>query len=135
MAVWQATFHFLSAARFPTDYRERLSVILPRLPSWSPDLELWGVEDGNRIDVWTDDSRPSEAHVRFDLRELSEPFCLAIARFASDAQTAFRAENGLEVPAHPVELIAALESSRAARFVEHPERYFNRLRVGGLEDV
>lgn len=62
MAVWQATFDFLSTAHFPSDYRARLSEMLTPLTSWSPDLELWGSDDGNRIDVWIEAGRPVEAH-------------------------------------------------------------------------
>lgn len=135
MAVWQATFEFLSTERFPPDYRARLSAILPPLASWSPDLELWGSNDGNRVDVGIEGDRPVDARVRFDVRELSEALVLNVVRFAVQAETGFRAENGLEVPASLAELVNALEGSRAARFVEDPPRYFRRLRAGGLEDL
>jgi hypothetical protein len=135
MAVWQATFDLLSTATFPADYRARLSAIVASLPSWAPDLELWGSEDGNRIDVWVDRARPVEARVRFDMRESSPDFVIAVVRFASDSHTGFRAENGVEIHAELSELVAALEGSRAARFVEDPDRYFRRLRAGGLEDL
>jgi hypothetical protein len=135
MAVWQATFDFLSTARFPADYRTRLSAILPPLTSWAPDLELWGSEDGHRIDVWIERERPVEGRVRFDVRQLSEPFLLGVAHFAAGAHTGFRAENGLDVSPTLSELVAALEGSRAKRFVQDPDRYFRRLRLGDLEDL
>ena len=135
MAVWQATFEFRSTAGFPPDFRDRLDLIAPPLRSWDPDLHMWGSEDGDRIDVWVEGERPVEARVRFDLRAPSEAFWLAIAQFTAAAQTSLKTETGLEVPPRLAGLTAALEGSRAARFVEDPARYFNRLRAGGLEDV
>jgi hypothetical protein len=82
VAVWQATFEFDTAAGFPTDFRARLGRIAPPLTSWSDDLEMWGTEEGDRVDVWTEGGRPVEARVRFDMRESSEAFCLAVCRFA-----------------------------------------------------
>ena len=135
MAVWQATFEFQSTADFPSDFRERLSRIAPSLASWASDLEMWGTEVGDRVDVWLENGLPSEARVRFDLRAPSEAFWLSIAQFAAAANTNLMTETGLPVPPRLAELAAALEGSRAARFIEDPARYFNRLRAGGLEDV
>lgn len=57
MAVWQATFDFGTTAGFPTDFRARLGRIAPPLTSWSDDLEMWGTEEGDRVDVWTEGGR------------------------------------------------------------------------------
>jgi hypothetical protein len=135
VAVWQATFEFHSTAGFPSEYRDLLSAIAPPLSSWTPELEMWGTEQGDRIDVCLTNGRPSEARVRFDLRRPAEEFWLGIAQFVAAAGTSLESETGLKVPPRLAELKAALEGSRAARFVEDPARYFNRLRAGGLEDV
>jgi hypothetical protein len=135
VAVWQATFEMGSTTRFPIDFREHLGRIAPRLDSWDESLEMWGTEDGDRIDVWMQDQQPVEARVRFDLRTPSEPFWLGVAQFVAAAETNLLNETGLVVPPRMGDLTAALEGSRAARFVEDPTRYFNRLRAGGLEDV
>ena len=135
MAVWQATFEFRSTAGFPSDFRERLGRIAPPLRSWDDQLEMWGSEDGDRIDVWVEDGQPAEARVRFDLRTPSETFWLAVTQFTAVADTSLTNEAGVEVPPRLADLTAALEGSRAARFIEDPARYFNRLRAGGLEDV
>jgi len=135
VAVWQATFELLPAGKLPPDYRARFEGIAPRMPSWAAELERWGHEDGDRIDVWSEWGHPTEASVRFDLRAPNNEFVLRIVAVAVAAGLCFRAENGAEVPARVADLILALEASRSARFVADPSRYFNRLRVGGLGDV
>ena len=80
MAVWQADFDITPPiGGLPLDYAERLACLLPAGRSWSPQLETWGVEDGDRIDVcWSDDDCDVEMSARFDLRtpnrELYEAF-------------------------------------------------------------
>jgi hypothetical protein len=54
MAAWQADFELRpDDTPFLPDYRARLSALLPARRPWAPELEMWGEEDGNRIDVWT----------------------------------------------------------------------------------
>jgi len=54
MAAWQADFELRSDdTPLLPDYRARLSGLLSAGRPWAPELEMWGEEDGNRIDVWT----------------------------------------------------------------------------------
>jgi hypothetical protein len=54
MAAWRADFELRpDDTPFLPDYSARLSALLPARPPWAPELEMWGEEDGNRIDVWT----------------------------------------------------------------------------------
>ena len=54
MAAWQTDFELRpDDTPFLPDYRARLSALLPARRPWAPELEMWGEEDGNRIDVWT----------------------------------------------------------------------------------
>ena len=71
MATWQADFELRpDDAPLPVGFRERLDGLLPRTRSWSPNLEMWGDEDGTRIDVWPEaDGRGGEAMLRVDVRE------------------------------------------------------------------
>jgi len=135
MAVWQARFELIPTERLPADYREQLQEIVPQITAWTADLEWWGHEDGDRIDVWSTDGRPTEATVRVDLRSPGEAFVFAIVRFAARAGLSFRAESGAEVPARLADMAAALEGSRAARFIASPVQYFSQVRADGLDDV
>jgi len=54
MAAWQADFELRSDdTPLLPDYRARLSGLLSAGRPRAPELEMWGEEDGNRIDVWT----------------------------------------------------------------------------------
>ena len=135
MAVWQATFQLVPTRGFPAEYRDLLDEIVPRIRSWSRDVEWWGNEDGDRIDVLLDAGWPTAGLVRIDLRELDSGFIHAVLRFA--AQTGLRLvdEDGQAIEPALGEFMLALRGSRAFRFVENPVRYMNRLRAGGLEDA
>jgi hypothetical protein len=49
---WQADFHVvLPAQGLPGGYREALGQLLQPAKSWHPQLEVWGTDEGDRIDV------------------------------------------------------------------------------------
>ena len=135
MAAWQATFEFVPTRGFPADYRTQLARLAPHTASWSADLEWWGTEDGNRVDVWSEGGRPVEGLVRIDLRAPDAAFVAGVVAFAAGAGFRLRTAGGAEFEASPGEVALALRGSQAFRFVEDPERYLNRLRVGGLDDA
>src|SRR6058998_1779804 len=58
MAAWQATFELYPISNSPSSYRAHLDEHVPRISSWRPELEWWGAEDGNRIDVWSQRGTP-----------------------------------------------------------------------------
>lgn len=135
MAAWQATFQFVPTRGFPADYRDSLDQIAPRIRSWSRDVEWWGSEDGDRIDVLLEHGWPREGLIRVDLREPSAEFIVAVLGFVSDTGFRLLDEYGRDVQPTVREFTLALCGSRAFRFVEDPVRYLNRLRAGGLEDA
>ena len=135
MAAWQATFEFVPTRGFPADYRTQLDRLAPRTPSWTPDLEWWGREDGDRVDIWSERGRPVEGLVRVDLRTPDATFVAGVIAFAAAAGFRLRSLDGVELEPSPGEVALALRGSRAFRFVEDPERYLNRLRAGGLDDA
>ena len=135
MATWQATFQLVPTRGFPADYRDTLDQIAPRLRSWSRDIEWWGSEDGDRIDVLLERGWPIEGLIRIDLRGPSAEFIEAVLRFAADDGFRLLDEYRREIEPVVSEFMLALRGSRAFRFVEDPIRYLNRLRAGGLEDA
>lgn len=135
MAEWQATFQLVPTRGFPAEYRERLDQIGPRIRSWSRNVEWWGSEDGDRIDVLLERGWPMEGLIRIDLREPNAEFIDAVLGFAADAGCRLLDEHGREIEPAVGEFMLALRGTRAFRFVEDPIRYVNRLRAGGLEDA
>src|SRR5688572_3634650 len=107
MAVWQVDFYLVprravtaitdrtpaaldatdwwATAAFPPDYRKRLATVAPLTPSSSTDLEMWGREDGNRVDVWSDGGRVRSVTARVDVRRLDSRFGAALLAFVRAA--------------------------------------------------
>ena len=131
MAVWQVDFHVVLSA-LPPDYPSQVTALLPRGRHWSPKCEMWGTEDGDRVDICADET-PPKLFVRFDLRtwrpDLYERF-LAFVRGIGG--TVRDAETGADVPLTAEAFLANLRSSRAARFVLNPEAYFEELRANPI---
>jgi len=127
MATWQADFHvLLPPSGLPSDYRTALDGVLPRGASWTTDLEVWGVDDSDRIDVWN--AGEPEMFARFDLRkwdmDLYERFLVFVRAANGRLRTA---DNGNDVELTSGGFIHALRSSPAAQFVENPEAYLRSL--------
>jgi len=138
MAAWQADFDLRpDNAPLPADFRERLDALLPRAKSWSPELEMWGSESGNRIDIWpTRDSSGGEAMLRFDLREYDPRWgaqVLAVVHGIGRALWPVWSDGPVIRDAG--ELTFALRGSPAFRFVEDPEAFLRRVSLGGREDA
>lgn len=130
MAAWQADFAVvLPAAGLPPDYRRRLGEVLPRGHAWGTGLELWGSEDGDRIDVLTPSDEPPELLARFDLREWNPDLYERFLRFVRSTGARIQvAETGAAIASTTEEFTRALRESRAARFVRDPEAYLRSLR-------
>jgi len=121
-------------SRLPADYRERLGALAAPGHSWSHDLQTWGREEGSRVDVWSEQGRVQSVFARVDVRAPDRRFVGGLADFARAADAVLVRYDGLVVEPTLPEVEAALGSSRAARFVEDPEAYLTRVRLGGLED-
>ena len=164
MAVWQSTLHLVPRAKAvalcgeplngefldleedladvewwteeqpPGDLGQRVDALLSRARAWSPDLETWGTEDGDRIDVWRDEGRVVELTVRFDMRSPNESFILGIATLAHELGCLLLSQERLLVDPKPDTLAALLRQSPAMRFVEDPLAFLRRIRLGGPED-
>lgn len=134
MAVWQATFQLVPTCGFPADYRDWLDEIAPRIRSWSRDIQWWGSEDGDRIDVVLDNGWPMEALVRIDLRELDAQFVESVLGFARSVGFQLLDADGREIQPALDDFMLAVRTSPAFRFVESSVRYMNQLRAGGLDD-
>jgi len=131
VATWQADFNVvLSSGDLPPDYRTSLEALLPRATkTWTSEVEMWGVEDGDRIDVFTEPGSKPEVLVRFDMRRwnpgLYEGFLALLSRLDARLE---RAEDGEDVQLSLAPFMTALRESRAASFVRDPEAYFEELR-------
>lgn len=143
MAVWQVDFYLVpqralataprplapatmddtawwASTPFPADYRVRLGAVAPVRRSRSEDMETWGDEEGNRVDVWSDGGRVRNVMVRVDVRRLDPRFGAALLVFVRAANGALVRRDGLVVEATINAYSGALRSSSAWRYVSDP---------------
>jgi hypothetical protein len=132
MATWQADFAVkLPGRRMPAGYRDLLRKVLAEGRSWCGDLEVWGTETGDRIDVWHASADDHEVLARFDMRTWNDQLYLRFIEFVRTVGATIQIAPGdQEMPevAPTIEAFeAALRSSDAFRFVSSPEAYLRSL--------
>ena len=157
MADWQVGFHlaprnlvtarsdltptefanneFWSEAAFPVDYRQRLAQVAPPMHSRSAELEVWGLEDGNRVDVWSEGGRVRRVKVRVDVRRLDSKFGAALLTFVRAAGAVLIRSDGLIVEPTIGAYSGALRSSAAWQFASDPTDFVIKLSASDTDDV
>jgi hypothetical protein len=145
MAAWQVDFYLIprralaaSAAltpavlrdtdwwainSFPSDYRLRLSNVAASARSTSPNLETWGEDGGNRVDVRSADGRVCRVMARVDVRRLDSKFGAALIVFARAADALLVRGDGLIVEPVINAYAGALRNSEAWRFANDPAAF------------
>jgi hypothetical protein len=128
MATWQADFRFIAAAaNLPSDYRARFSTVLPVGRSWSAEVEQWGTEESDRIDVSRHADAPPEVFCRFDLREWKSDLYGGFIDCLREIGGRLETSEGEPVPLEQGAFEQVLRSSRAARFVADPRGFLDAL--------
>ena len=142
MAVWQVEFAIVprralaakprvslsqvvdtdwwSTERFPAAYSQQLAALAPPGSSWAAELETWGEEDGNRVDVWSENGKATRVTARVDVRRLDSRFGAALLQFARVAGAVLIRRDGLVVEPVVGAFGAALRSSEAWRYATGP---------------
>ncbi|HEX9483573.1 MAG TPA: hypothetical protein VF929_03295 [Gemmatimonadaceae bacterium] len=142
MASWQVEFHVVprraldggqsltpailentawwTSATFPPDYRRRLSSVAELARSSTTDLERWGIEDGDRVDVWSVDGQVSRVTVSVDVRRLNSTFGAALLAFVRAAGAVLVRNDGVLVEPTINAYAGALRGSRAWRYSNDP---------------
>lgn len=110
------------------NFREQFSKILPPSDSWSDAILCWGDEKANDIQVGLENSAVTDIQIRLalhtDFRVLLNP----IIEVTEELNCVFFfPELHLISNATEAALMAALGSSRAARFVKNPSKYLEGL--------
>jgi len=146
MAVWQVDFHVVprravtaaghlltsavlhdtnwwAGASFPADYATRLATVVSAARSARADLETWGREDGNRVDVWSDGGGVTRVKVRVDVRRLDSKFGAALIGFVRTADAVLVRSDGLVVEPIINAYAGALRSSGAWRYASDPAAF------------
>jgi hypothetical protein len=156
MAAWQVDFHLVprrsvtarsnlaSTALADTDWwANAASIRLPSplggsrraMPSSSPELEMWGPEDGNRVNVWSEGGHVRSVMVRVDVRRLDSKFGAALLNFVRAAGAVLIRRDGFIVEPTIGAYAAALRSSDAWRFASDPAAFFASQLTSDNEDL
>jgi hypothetical protein len=147
MAAWQFDMHLLPAEAARRRYgatplmiprsdhdegdwwkdQERLdnlpseiSKLLPTLSSWSNDLQRWGTEDGDRVDLLCHGRVVVDILVRVDVRDLSHTFVAGVMDMARRHGWCVRLASGRVIAPSTTKVLAAIRDSDAFRFVRDP---------------
>jgi hypothetical protein len=135
MATWQADFYLIPSGPWLNDYRARLDAMAPRGSTWSSEIESWGPEDGNRVDVYLVDGKPSDGLLRLDLRNWDLAFITGLLALLKEQGFGLEDPSGRWVEPVLGDVALSARGSAAFRFVENPDQFFRRLELGGLEDA
>ena len=113
-----------SHERLPSGYSQQLSAIAPVGSSWTAELQTWGQEDGNRVDVWLENGKAARVIARVDVRRLDAKFGAMLLQFARVADALLVRRDGLVVEPLVGAFGAALRSSSAWQYATDPAAYF-----------
>lgn len=110
--------------RLPVGYAQQLAAIAPLGSSGAAELQTWGEEDGNRIDVWFENGKPARMTARVDVRRLDARFGAMLLQFARVADAVLVRRDGLVLEPLVGAFGAALRSSPAWKYATDPAASF-----------
>jgi hypothetical protein len=111
------TVAWWAGAALPPDYRARFNAMTSPAES-SPDLETWGAEDSNRVEVRLVDGRPIRVRARVDVRRPDAKFAAGLITFARAAGAALVRADGTAIEPTAGGFGLALRESAAWRYVQ-----------------
>ena len=146
MAVWQVEFAIVprralatkprvplsqvvdadwwSAERLPSGYSQQLAAVAAVGQSSAPELQTWGEQDGNRVDVRSENGKPVRMTARVDVRRLDARFGAMLLQFTRIADAVLVRRDGLVVEPLVGAFGAALRSSDAWKYASDPAAHF-----------
>ena len=113
-----------STDRFPAAYSKQLAAIASPGSLSTAELQTWGAEDGNRVEVWSENGKPVRMCARVDVRRLDTRFSALLLQFVRAAGAVLVRRDGLVVEPLVGAFGAALRSSEAWRYANDPAAYF-----------
>lgn len=112
----------------PSDYPERLAAFLPVAKPWSEGWNVFGTEDGTRVDVITAGQRVEEVRMRIDARHVDADIIEHLVAFATGIDALLVSPEGRVFEPTFDAIGVELELSPAALFVRDPAEFFRRLK-------
>jgi hypothetical protein len=146
MAVWQVEFAIVprralatkprvalseimntdwwGAERLPAGYSQQLAALAPLAASPGTELQAWGERDGNRVEVRSENGKPTRMTACVDVRRLDARFGAMLLQFARIADAVLVRRDGLVVEPLVGAFGAALRSSDAWKYANDPAASF-----------
>jgi hypothetical protein len=98
------------------EHLQRIANILPEAPSWSNEAKMFGIADGDRIEVWKDD-----LECALDLRSFSISHLQAILDFAVELDCKLVIHGSGEIVEPTLaNVVEKIQASRAYAFCTNP---------------
>ena len=101
---------------------------LDRASSWDPEVETWGKEDSDRVDVRSVGGVVSEVFARIDVRSLPDGLLPRLLTFAEEIEGVLVTTGGRVMPPDVDLVWSDLRLSGAANFVRDPEGFLRSLK-------
>ena len=112
-----------SAEHLPSGYARQLAAVAPVGASSTTELQTWGEEDGNRVDLWSEGGKPARMIARVDVRRLDARFGAMLLQFVRIADAVLVRRDGLVIQPVVGAFGAALRSSAAWQYASDPAAY------------
>ena len=109
-----------SGERLPSEFAKQLAAAAPSGNASRPEVQTWGEQDGNRIDLWSENGKPVRMSARIDARRLDAKFGAMLLQFARVANAVLIRRDGLVVEPLVGALGAAMRSSDAWQYAAGP---------------
>lgn len=109
-----------TATDLPSGHERQLSGIVRSGTSSTADLQTWGNEDSNRIDIWLENGKPARMTARVDVRRLDATFGAKLLQFARIADAVLVRHDGLVIEPSVGAFGAALRTSDAWKYATDP---------------
>ena len=113
-----------TAEPVPPRYAQQLGAIAPPGSSGTAELQTWGQQDGNRVEVWCENGKPARIIARVDVRRLDAKFGAMLLQFARSADAVLVRRDGLVVEPVIGAFGTALRTSTAWQYATDPAAYF-----------
>ena len=110
--------------RLPVGYTQQLAAVAPPESSGAAELQRWGDEDGNRVDIWSKNGKAARMTARVDVRRLDARFGAMLLQFTRVADAVLVRRDGLVVEPLVGAFGAALRTSEAWKYATDPAAYF-----------
>jgi hypothetical protein len=111
-----------------SDYAEALDRLLPGLKSWSQEIQIWGVQDKNRVQIVRQQEYVVEMSAFIDVRDLDMNFVEGLVGFAEQYKLMLLMDDMTLLEPNLYKLLLKIKGSAVMQFVKNPEGFIELLR-------